>query len=102
MKTAKITKILGTISGDTVEVVMYIDGEYAGRAVTDGDTGAKMAAAWVAEDHAALVKEVARCTRYIAHLRAFNDPMLHAYEDRRAEARAAIMTLLIDGGEVAA
>jgi len=73
---------------------MYVNGEYADRAVSDSNTGAKLAAEWVREDHAALVKEVARCTRYIAHLRAFNDPMLHAYEDRRAEARAAIMNLI--------
>jgi len=102
MKTAKITKILGTISGDTVEVVMYIDGEYSGRAVSDSATGAKMAAQWVSEDHAALVKEVARCTRYIVMLRGFNDPAYHLWEDARAAARAKIAALLIDGGEVAA
>jgi hypothetical protein len=94
MKTAKITQVLGTIGGDTVKVTMYVDGEFFDYALADSDTGAKIAAEWVREDHAALVKEVARCTRYIAHLRAFNDPMLHLWEDSRAEARAAIMNLI--------
>jgi len=94
MKTAKINQVFNTVEGDTVEVTMYVNGEYAGRAVTDSDTGAKMAAEWVREDHAALVKEVERCNRYIAMLRGYNDPHVHLWEDAKADALAKIANLL--------